>query len=915
MLKLAKFVVGGTLAVAIMMGAVEAVAAPKKVTTVEGITEYMLDNGLRLLLFPDSSRPTVTVNLTVLVGSRHEGYGEAGMAHLLEHMVFKGTPTHANIPKLLSERGAQFNGTTSDDRTNYFETLPASDENLEFALRLEADRFVNSSIRQEDLLSEFTVVRNEFERGENSPSRVLFQRISATAYEWHNYGKSTIGNRSDIERVPIGALRAFYAKYYQPDNAILVVAGKFEEATALKLVQTYFGAIPRPARELPRTYTVEPPQDGERTVTLRRVGDVALAGVAYHVCAGSHPDFASVAVLARILSAQPSGRLYKALVEPGVASSVFGFAQARHDPTLLLVGAEFAKERSPDEALAALLKATEAVGEQAGGVQGVTEEETARARQQLLKDWELASANTTGIAVSLSSWASQGDWRLYFLYRDRVEQVKPEDVRAVAARYLQRANRTVGLFLPSESSQRIEVPETPDVSAMVKDYKGRAAAAAGEAFDVAPAAIEARTRRSQLASGLKMALLPKKTRGETVSLTLRLRYGDVRSLAGRATAAEFLPELMARGAKDLPFQQLRDALDREKTQLGASGDAGVVTFSLRTKREHLPAAVGILTKLLREPALAADELEVLKREQLTAIEQTLSDPQALASNAIRRSLVQYASDDPRYVPTGPEAAARVKALKVEDVRSLHGELLNGHNGELAVVGDFESAALAALLATLDSWKSSAPYARLTREMPAQLEYGKQVIQTPDKANAIYLAAALMPLSNSDPDYPALVIANYILGGGSLSSRLGDRVRQKEGLSYGVGSGFSAQSLDKRAAWQIQAITNPLNIGKVETAIREEVDKLLKDGVTAEEVARAKGGYLQQQQVVRASDERLAGLLAETLYENRTMAYYIELEQAVQGLDVNRVTEIARKHWNPAKMVLVTAGDFTKSSSK
>jgi zinc protease len=249
------------------------------------------------------------------------------------------------------------------------------------------------------------------------------------------------------------------------------------------------------------------------------------------------------------------------------------------------------------------------------------------------------------------------------------------------------------------------------------------------------------------------------------------------------------------------------------------------------------------------------------------------------------------------------------------VRGLYGELLNGHNGELAVVGDFDPAAIAPLLAALDNWKSPAPYARLVREMPARLEYGKQVIQTPDKANAIYLAAALMPMSNADPDYPALVIANYILGGGSLSSRLGDRVRQKEGLSYGVGSGFSAQSLDKRAAWQIQAITNPLNIGKVEQAIREELEKLLKDGVTAEEVARAKGGYLQQQQVVRASDERLAGLLADTLYESRTMAYYLELEKAVQTLDAASVTETARKHWDPKKMVLITAGDFAKSSPK
>ena len=182
--------------------------AAEKVASVEGITEYKLANGLRVLLFPDPTRPKVTVNLTVMVGSRHEGYGETGMAHLLEHMVFKGTPTHPDIPGAMKERGANFNGTTWVDRTNYFETLPASEQNLEFALALEADRLVNSTIKAEDLATEFSVVRNEFERGESSPQRVLLQRMMSVAYEWHNYGKSTIGNRTDIERVPVDSLRA-----------------------------------------------------------------------------------------------------------------------------------------------------------------------------------------------------------------------------------------------------------------------------------------------------------------------------------------------------------------------------------------------------------------------------------------------------------------------------------------------------------------------------------------------------------------------------------------------------------------------------------------------------------------------------------------------------------------------------------
>ena len=246
--------------------------------TIEGITEYHLDNGLQVLLYPDDSKPTVTVNLTVFVGSRQEGYGETGMAHLLEHMVFKGTPNHPHIPKVLQERGARFNGTTWVDRTNYFETLPATGDNLEFAIRLEADRMVENSYHQagENLLSEMTVVRNEFEMGENSPANLLNQRVMSTAFDWHNYGKSTIGNRSDIERVPIRNLQAFYKKHYQPDNAMLVVAGKFETAQALQLIEKYFGTIPKPKRKLDVTYTEEPPQDGERpgnATARRRIGN------------------------------------------------------------------------------------------------------------------------------------------------------------------------------------------------------------------------------------------------------------------------------------------------------------------------------------------------------------------------------------------------------------------------------------------------------------------------------------------------------------------------------------------------------------------------------------------------------------------------------------------------------------------
>jgi len=280
-------------------------AGVERVTSVEGITEYLLPNGLKVLLFPDPSKPTITVNVTYLVGSRQENYGETGMAHLLEHLMFKGSLGHPNVAQELTEHGARANGTTNFDRTNYFETFAATEENLRWALDLESDRMVHSFIAKKDLDTEMTVVRSEYERGENDPYNVLILRMFSTAYLSHSYQHPVIGARSDIENVPIERLQAYYHLYYQPDNAVLLISGHIDESSTLAMINDLFGAISRPARTLPVLYTIEPAQDGEREVELRRVGDTQMAAAGYHIPAASHPDFASVSLLGAILADTP----------------------------------------------------------------------------------------------------------------------------------------------------------------------------------------------------------------------------------------------------------------------------------------------------------------------------------------------------------------------------------------------------------------------------------------------------------------------------------------------------------------------------------------------------------------------------------------------------------------------------------
>ena len=460
-------------------------AALEPGASVEGITEYQLGNGLRVLLFPDPSKPQITVNITYLVESRHEGYGETGMAHLLEHLLFKGTPGHPDIMGELAERGAQPNGTTSVDRTNYFEIFPASGDNLEWALDLEADRMVNSFVAAEDLDSEMTVVRNEMESGENNPLGVLVQRTISTAYLWHNYGNSTIGARSDVENVPIERLQAFYRKYYQPDNAMLVVAGNFDESEALNLVVDKFASIPRPERAgsdlLYPTYTDEPTQDGERRVTLRRVGDVQHAVSMYHMPSGSHAEFAAVDVLSFVLGDTPSGRLYEALVETQQATMAASAARQLREAGQLLLYTTVPSENDLGDVVRVMNETVEGVL-----TAPVTGAEVDRAKAAILNQINRSFNSSAGIALQLSEWGSMGDWRLFFLHRDRIEALTADDVNRVAQAYIKPGNRTVGLFYPTQDPDRAEMPTRPDVVAMVSGYEGREAIAEGEAFDPSP---------------------------------------------------------------------------------------------------------------------------------------------------------------------------------------------------------------------------------------------------------------------------------------------------------------------------------------------------------------------------------------------------------------------------------------------
>lgn len=876
------------------------------VTTVEGITEYRLDNGLRILLAPDASKPTTTVNMTYLVGSRHENYGETGMAHLLEHLLFKGTPTIRNALGEFSRRGMQANGSTWVDRTNYYASFAADPDNLDWYLGWQADAMVNSLIARADLDSEMTVVRNEMESGENNPFRVLMSKMQAVAYQWHNYGKTTIGARSDVENVNIERLQAFYRRYYQPDNAVLIVSGKFDPTATLTTIERVFSAIPKPERELPPLYTEEPVQDGERSVTLRRSGGVPLLAALYHSPPGSHPDAAAMDLLATILTDTPSGRLYKSLVETNLAASVFGFTMALHDPGTSLFGVQLAPGADPAPARDAMLKTLETLREHP-----ITEEELKRARTRWLKDWDRIYADPQRVGVSLSESIATGDWRLFFKARDWVRETELEAVQRVAEQYLIAANRTLGEYVPTAAPVRAPRLAPVDLGPVLDGYAGDPRVTEVDTFDTTPANIDARTQRKtlELDNGpVQLALLPKPTRGQRVHARLALRFGDVDQLRGQATIAQTVASLLRAGTPSLTRQHINDRLDELKAEVGFSGSGTTVNVSIATERDYLPDTLALVFTLLRESNFPADQLDELRRKTLSAIETAREEPTSLASHTLNRHSNHWEPGDIRYTPSFDEQEEAVNALKREDLAAFHQRFYGAGRLSMTAVGDFDPEAVEkAVVDGVKGWQRAPAYTRVP--MPYQpVEPKRFVLEVPDKANAFYVAALPVRMQDTDPDYPAALMANYLLGS-SATSRLWNRIRETEGLSYDVRSQFTVSSYEPSGSLAMYAIYAASNRDQLEQAFQQELDKALKEGFTEQEVKDGIAALLNQRKLSRAQDNRLASTWSTYLELGRSFADSEKLDQQLAALTVEEVNQALRKILDPKALSSVMAGSF------
>jgi len=638
-------------------------------------------------------------------------------------------------------------------------------------------------------------------------------------------------------------------------------------------------------------------------VTLRRAGDVQIVSALYRIPAASHPDYAAIDILTSAYGAAPTGRLHRALVQKGLATSAWGYERMLRDPGWANFGVQLSKGAALEPARDALLAALEGPARER-----VTDAEVERARTTLLNDMEKAPLDSLGYVRWLGEFASMGDWRLFFLYRERVRGATTADVQRVLDSYFKPANRVLGVFVPTDKPERADIPPSPaqssELAAAIAGFKSAQTVQAGEVFDPTPANIEARVIRRTLSNGIKVALLPKKTRGGTVIAQLSLYWGDEKGKENRARACGFTEGMMMRGSQKRSRAEISDAFDKLKANVsvGASG------ASIQARRPQLDDTLRLVAELLREPAFPASEFEELRRAALTGAESQRGDPAAIANERLARHLNPWPKGHWNYVASTEERIADLKAATLDEAKRCYADLVGATGAQFVAVGDFDPDALSKLVEDLfGGWKSPAPYARIPAryfERPPL----EETVATPDKANAVLRAAMNLPLRDDDADFPALLLGNYLLGGTS-SARLPARVREKEGLSYSTFSQLSAGQLDAAGSFGVSAIYAPQNRERVEKAIREELERALASGFPEAEFEAAKKGLLEARRVQRGQDSALASRLSNYLYLGRTFAWDVDLETRLGLLTPAQVQDALRRHIDLKRLSILKAGDF------
>ena len=866
-----------------------------------GIKEYhMTSNGLTILLKEDHSAPVATFMVTYEVGSRNEAIGYTGSTHLLEHLMFKGsnkfnTDKGNSVFQILQSLGARMNATTWLDRTNYYETLPSSE--LETAIEIEADRMRNAYIKEEDRQSEMTVVRNEFERGQNNPSSVLDEHIWATAYHAHPYHHSTIGWKADIENVSIERLKAFYDTFYWPNNATATVVGDFETGEALAMIKKYFGRIRKSTKEIPQVYTTEPAQEGQRTVTLKRAGQQGIVGLAHKSPSATHEDAASFIVLSSILSSGKNSRFYKNITDKGLTTNIFIWDSLFKDPGLFAVYANLApgvEHKAVEDALVAEYESIKKGG--------VTDEEVSKAKAQLVASMKFRQDGSMAVAGSLNEAIASGDWTLYTRYEDLINSVTAESIKEIVNKYFLEDLSTVGYFIPEISGPQAE--RKPAISAkelveMKKQYfsKEDQGGLAGQVVDSEPV------------EGIRLLTL--KRGSGVVTINGSFMGGDIYADDNNSRVPDLVVSMLDQGTTKQTKFEISNQLEKAGARLNISNGKSNVGFSAKFLSNDLEMVFGLLSEQLQSPAFNKEDLEKIKKRMVTNYKKRKESTRGRAVNNMLTSL--YPGGHQNAPQDNDKSIEDINKTTTEDLKAFHKQNYGKGGMVIVAVGDVDHEQLSnTIKKEFGAWKNSPLSKKLETKKGKKL--GKKAYVTmEDKTSTDFVVGIPLGINKFHEDYMPLIVASHILGG-NFSARLMQTVRVKEGLTYGINSTITGFDNNNDGYWMVGGTFAPELLAKGEKATLREIKKWAEEGVTQAEVDITKSTLMGSYQVGFDTTYGLSSGILSAVNVWGDLSYVDSYPGKVGGVTLDQVNKAIKKYISFNDIYQVAAGSIDKEGT-
>ena len=864
-----------------------------------GIKEYkMTSNNLRVLLKKDKSAPVATFMVTYEVGSRNEAIGYTGSTHLLEHLMFKGsrkfnTTKGNSVFQTLQSLGARMNATTWLDRTNYFAVLPS--EHLESLIEIEADRMRNAWIKEEDRQSEMTVVRNEFERGQNSPSGVLDEHIWATAYHAHPYHHSTIGWKEDIENVSIERLKEFYDTFYWPNNATAIAIGDFEEKDALAMIKKHFGKIRKSTKPIPEVYTAEPEQEGIRTVTLKRAGQQGMVGVAHKTPSATNKDAAAFMVLSSILSSGKNSRFYKNITDKGLTTSIYIWDSLFKDPGLFTVYANLSPDIKHKTVESLIIQEYEKIK-----TDGVTEAEVKKAQAQLVAAMKFSQDGSYAIASGLNEAIASGDWTLYTTYSEKIKNVTKEDVQRVVVEYFKEDLSTVGYFIPKNKEAQGEraITSAKELEKIKKKY----------IIGVEEESLSSKIIQSEPISGVRLFSLE---RGSGV-VTMQGSFlgGDVYSNENRRVS-DMVASMLDQGTKNMSKFEISEKLESVGARLNFFNGQARVGFSGKFLEEDTEMVFEIMADQIKNPLFSEQELEKVKKRAIAGYKRS---KESTRGNAMNNMLEAFYGKDHQNSPTNPDQAIEdIKNITAQNLEEYHRKNYGTGSMVIVVVGDIKHQELEKMVKEgFGGWKKS-PLNTKQEERVASKKASKVYLTMQDKTSTDFLVGTALEIDRYHPDYLPLYLGTHTLGG-NFSARLMQTVRVKEGLTYGINSSLSGFGNGNDGYWMVGGTFAPQLLSKGESSTLREIKLWLEKGITQKELDVTKSTLTGGFQVGFDTTGGLASGILSAVVTHNSLEYLDSYPEQVKKITLDQVNEAIKKYITLDGLYRVAAGSIDQDGN-